>query len=163
MNIFVDLDGVMADFEAYFETHYGFRHDSVDDAVMWHHINSHPNFFGSLPLMPGAANMFREIVRMTGELPFILTACPKEEYAKHAIAKIDWVHEFIDPDLHVLPVMGGKNKALFMKAEGDVLIDDFEKNLKPWVARGGIAIHHTSPEKTISELAEIIQKVASYA
>ena len=58
MKIFIDLDGVMADFETYFEDYYGFRHDSVSDAEMWKHIGDHENFFGNLPLMTDAKNFW---------------------------------------------------------------------------------------------------------
>jgi hypothetical protein len=32
------------------------------------------------------------------------------------------------------------------------LIDDYLKNIKEWEAAGGIGIHHTSPNNTISQL-----------
>lgn len=155
MQVFIDLDGVMADFEGYFASHHGFRHDSVSDAQMWKHIDDHENFFGNLPLMDGAMRMFKEAWILSGRMPIILTACPRTNYERHALAKIDWVHEKIHPTAHVLPVMGGKNKTLFMHQSGDILIDDFEKNIIPWNARGGNGIVHTSIEDTINKLHEI--------
>lgn len=154
MNIFLDLDGVMFDFEGFFESHFGFRHDSISDAQMWKHINDHENFFGSLPLMQDAELLFDFCKNLTGDLPIFLTACPKSDYARHALAKIDRVREVFGPEPFILPVMGGKNKALFMHKAGDVLIDDFEKNILPWTERGGMGIHHKNVADTITILKE---------
>jgi hypothetical protein len=153
--VFLDLDGVMADFEGYFESHFGFRHDSVSDKEMWRLIDAHENFFGSLPPLPGALTFCDTLYDSWGGLPIILTACPRTNYFKAAIQKRDWVHNHISKRLHVLPVMGGKNKCLFMKQRGDVLIDDFEKNIVPWREMGGVGIVHTSFEDTLAKLKEV--------
>jgi hypothetical protein len=37
----------------------------------------------------------------------------------------------------------------------NVLIDDYDKNIREWEAKGGIGIHHTDVGKTISELKRL--------
>ena len=37
----------------------------------------------------------------------------------------------------------------------NVLIDDYDKNIREWEAAGGIGIHHTDVGKTISELKRL--------
>ena len=37
----------------------------------------------------------------------------------------------------------------------NVLIDDYDKNIREWEGKGGIGIHHTDVGKTISELKRL--------
>lgn len=154
--IFLDLDGVMADFETYFEQYFGIRHDSVDDNKMWEMIHNHGHFFRNLPPMAGAVE-FYEVLKAYGRNVMILTGCPRKNYDIAATQKKEWVAEHLDPDVHVLPVIGGKNKHLFLHRKNDILIDDFEKNILPWQKAGGIGIIHTSFEKTKTELAAYLK------
>ena len=126
-NVYLDLDGVMADFESYFETAFGYLHNSVSDDVMWKTINSHPKFFRNLPPCNGAIEFFKSIEHLD---PIILTACPKTNYNAAALQKKEWVREHLSDTCWVLPVLGGRNKALFMHNIGDILIDDYESNIK---------------------------------
>ncbi len=137
--LYVDLDGVMADFDGAFPSVFGLDHRSLADEEMWGHINSHPSFFRDLPPMPGAVEFFRSIEHLN---PVILTACPKSNYPHVAAQKRAWVREHLSATCLVLPVMGGRHKPLFMHQAGDVLIDDFGKNCAAWDEAGGIAIKH---------------------
>ena len=154
--IFLDLDGVMADFEKYFQDTFNIRHDAVDDAEMWRHINSIDHFFRELPPMEGADYLYRELSRYGMEV-IALTGCPRNYYQRAALQKREWAREHIDPNMFVLPVVGGKNKFLFMHNPGDILIDDFDKNLKPWREYGGVGILHRNVEDTIVDFrAELV-------
>lgn len=138
--LYLDLDGVMADFDAYFPQLFGVDHRDQADETMWAMINSHPAFFRTMPLCPGAKEFFDSVEYLT---PSILTACPKSDYANVASQKRGWVREHLSARVTVLPVQGGRAKPLFMHQPGDVLVDDFERNCEAWEAAGGIAIHHT--------------------
>jgi 5'-nucleotidase len=148
--LYIDLDGVMADFDKYFLEAFGIESHKLDDPTLWKWINGHGNFFSNLPLMPGALEFFRSVEYMN---PTILTACPKSNYTVAAVQKRQWVYKHLSPDVTVIPMMGGKNKCLFMHSPGDVLIDDFEKNCIPWAEHGGFAIHHKDFETTNYNLA----------
>lgn len=143
--IYLDLDGVMADFDKYFLDTFGVESHKLDDPTLWKLINGHENFFLNLPLMEGALDFFRSIEHLPVS---ILTACPKSNYTSAAMQKRRWVYKHLSKDVTVIPMMGGKNKCLFMHAPGDVLIDDFEKNCIPWAEHGGFAIHHKDFETT---------------
>jgi 5'-nucleotidase len=143
--IFLDLDGVMADFDAHFPALFGVTHRGMLDDDMWAFINSHPSYFRDMPPCEGALEFFARIKVLD---PIILTACPRSNYANTAIQKREWVREHLSPDLTVLPVMGGKNKPLFMHEPGDILIDDFERNTTAWSKHGGVAILHTDFKST---------------
>ncbi len=136
---FLDLDGVMADFDAAFPDVFGLDHRSMADDDMWAKINGHPDFFLSLPPCPGALDFFERIRWLQ---PIILTACPKSNYAHVARQKREWVRKHLGKDVMVLPTQGGTAKPLFMHAPGDILIDDFDKNAHAWAAAGGCSILH---------------------
>ena len=136
IRLYLDLDGVMADFDAHFPATFGLNHREMADDAMWATINAHPSYFRDMPPMDGAVAFFRALPVE----PIILTACPKSNYAHVAQQKREWVREHLSTDVIVLPVMGGRHKPLFMHAEGDVLIDDWRKNIEAWkAARAGSA------------------------
>lgn len=143
--IFLDLDGVMADFDAHFEKLFGMSPEAYcnqfGDDGMWVRIHETPDFFRSLPPMPGALEYFRSILRFYN--PVILTACPKDRYKDVAEQKHGWVREHLGPAWFVCPTAGGSSKPRFMQHPGDILIDDFERNTKAWEKAGGVAILHT--------------------
>jgi 5'-nucleotidase len=151
--VYVDLDGVLADFDAHFPALFGVDHRKMLDDDMWAQINAHPSYFRDMPQCPGAKTFFETI---DGLNPVILTACPRTNYANAARQKREWVREHLGHWVTVLPVMGGHNKPLFMHAAGDILIDDFKKNTDAWEEAAGVSILHTDFSKTLSELQTAI-------
>jgi hypothetical protein len=137
--VFLDLDGVMANFDAHFPALFGIDHRDMLDADMWATINAHPSYFLDMPIFDGAKEFFDRIEWLD---PIILTACPKSNYQHVARQKRQWVRKHLSTKCLVLPVMGGLNKPLFMHARGDILIDDFRRNTLAWQQEGGIAILH---------------------
>ena len=151
MRLYLDLDGVMADFDSQFPALFGVDHKSMLDEDMWRMILSHPSYFRDMPVCEGALGFLAYVRHVE---PIILTACPRSDYANVAKQKRAWVREHLG-DLMVLPVMGGTNKPLFMHAPGDILIDDFERNTAAWEAHGGQAILHTDFSSTADHLRAI--------
>jgi len=149
--VYLDLDGVMADFDAHFPAVFGFDHrmNRLGDDELWAKINSHPSYFRDMPLCPGALDFYKSIEHLS---PIILTACPKSNYAHAAQQKRAWVRAHLPGSATVLPVMGGINKPLFMHAQGDILIDDYKRNIAAWNEAGGTGILHTSFGATIFSL-----------
>jgi 5'-nucleotidase len=143
--LYLDLDGVMADFDAHFPAVFGLDHRSLADDEMWVTINAHPSYFRDMPPCAGAKAFFDAISWLD---PIILTACPKTNYANAARQKRAWVREHLSTTCMVLPVMGGRNKPLFMHAPGDILIDDFERNILAWQDEGGRGIQHVDFQTT---------------
>lgn len=151
--LYLDLDGVMANFDLHFHATFRAFPKEFPDQEMWDNINSHPSFFRDLPVMDGALDFF-ESIRLLN--PIILTACPKTNYQNAARQKREWVREHLGADVMVLPVMGGHNKPLFMHAAGDILIDDWDRNVGEWSKAGGTAILHTSFDETCKALSEAL-------
>jgi 5'-nucleotidase len=149
--LYLDLDGVMADFDAHFPAIFGVDHRGLADDDMWAVINAHPSYFRDMPVCQGALQFFDDIRHLE---PIILTACPRTNYAHAARQKREWVRHHLGTGLTVLPVMGGRNKPLFMHAPGDVLVDDFERNTNAWTEAGGEAILHRNFDDTRAALAD---------
>lgn len=147
--LYLDLDGVMADFDAHFPALFGVDHRDLLDDAMWAQINGHPSYFRDMPMCPGALEFFHAILDFN---PIILTACPKSNYAHVARQKRERVCANLSPDLTVLPVMGGRNKALFMHKRGDVLVDDYERNCAVWQEEGGVPILHRDFDETMHRI-----------
>lgn len=151
--LYLDLDGVMADFDAHFPEQFGLDHRSLADDAMWKIINAHPSYFFDMPVCHGALDFFATVAHLN---PIILTACPKSDYQNTARQKRAWVRKHLSASITVLPVMGGRNKPLFMHQPGDILIDDFESNTKVWEQAGGVAILHRGFDTTLRSLRQII-------
>lgn len=144
--LYLDLDGVFADFDAHYAAMFGKYDKDIPDAELWGKIHASPSFFRDLPMCPGAAEFFREAMRAYSLCDVhdiaILTACPKDNYAHVARQKREWVREHLSTSVMVLPTAGGSSKPLFMHEPGDILIDDFDRNTNAWKAAGGRAILH---------------------
>lgn len=151
--LFLDLDGVMADFDAAFPSVFGLNHRDMADKEMWGHINGHPTFFLDLPPCPGALEFYHDIRHLQ---PVVLTACNASNYVNVARQKREWVRRHLGRDVTVLPVSGGVHKPLFMHARGDILIDDFRRNTEAWEMAGGRAILHRSWGVTRSALTNMV-------
>ena len=154
--IYLDLDGVMADFDRHFTDCFGLPCKDTPDDVKWPLVYGHGTFFRTMPPCDGAREFFDALVGQYGE-PIILTACPKAPlYRPSAQQKRDWVREHLSATATVLPVMGGYNKGLFMHAPGDILIDDYRRNTEAWEADGGRAILHRNWYDTAKQLAQMM-------
>lgn len=154
--LYLDLDGVVADFEGGFQKIFKKHHKSISDIEMWKHINEYGTFFQDIEPFKGALHFF-DLLASNFDI-MILTACPKSNYWDAAKQKKQWVKTHMSPNVMVLPVLGGKNKALFMNEPGDILIDDFEKNIKSWEKEGGIGILHKDFLDTCKKLDKIMEK-----
>ena len=76
--LFIDLDGVLSDFDGYYEQCFGERPDRSrpsDPPGVWDNISGHGLFYASLPLMPDAFDLWRGARRCHPE-PIILTGVP---------------------------------------------------------------------------------------
>jgi|TARA_R110000851_G_scaffold230898_7_gene383728 5'(3')-deoxyribonucleotidase len=151
--IYFDLDGVLADFAKGVFTKTGVSivgPDSFADKKLKDSIFADPNFFLGLELLPGAHDMI-EFARIFGTVK-ILSATGYSYESLVARQKRAWVAEHFGSDIevHLVPKSGDKAKFAWPDV---VLIDDrLEKSVMPFRDKGGLAIHHTDPELTKSEL-----------
>jgi hypothetical protein len=149
--LFLDCDGVLADFDAAAEQVFGMPSRQAEQKLgtkqFWRKLRSHDDFYGSLPLLPDARKLFEAVKHLK---PIILTGCPLGGWAEGQ--KHRWAATHF-PGTRMIACMA-REKRMHMKP-GDVLVDDFVKFKDLWEEAGGIFIHHTSAERSIAELRRI--------
>jgi 5'(3')-deoxyribonucleotidase len=165
--LFVDLDGVLADFDAHYESISGMRPDrSAEPPDFWYQINKTPTFFRDLPIMPGARDLWNRIsVRLRHplaagifhEAPIVLSGVP-DKVPQAAAQKRAWVAEHFGSDIAVLTCKS-EDKCLHGNP-GDVLIDDWPKYQHLWEDMGGVFILHTSIDDTVRAFDELLAEQA---
>lgn len=152
MQLYLDCDGVLADFERGATELLGMPSRAYEKrhgiGGFWREIARHPDFYGTLPLMPDAMELFAAVRHL---VPVILTGLPRGNWA--APQKIKWAADHF-PGTQILTVMAvdKRNHA----QEGDILVDDQLKHAHLWEDAGGIFVHHEDAASTIAKLNGLI-------
>jgi len=158
--IYFDMDGVLADFNRGVNELCGMETPPQGegwkpgcDDLMWERVRLQDHFYNRLHVMPGAMEMFDVIYSRYGDRCEILSAVPRPEKGILTARedKIRWMRRYF-PEQVVVNIVLRKEKPLFCKGKGCILIDDFSENVKAWEKNGGTGIFHKSPEKTIGEM-----------
>src|SRR5262245_11386066 len=157
--LFLDADGVLADFDlgvrrllgmrpkAYIETH--------GRAAFWKELARAPNFYGNLPEMPDARVLFDAVMHLK---PTILTGLPLGNWA--APQKIAWAAEHC-PGVPIVTCLAA-DKHLHMDP-GEVLVDDREKHRAAYEKAGVVFVHHKNAADTLRQLAKIYPSLSKKA
>lgn len=150
MQLYVDMDGVLADFNRHYKDCFGVEVNRIQDNVDWKKFTGHKDFFLHIKPMPDFYELWNYIVQYD---PIIITGVPKTNTREAVNNKIDWVDKYV-PDFPSVITCRSSMKYIYCKP-GDVLIDDWEKYKSKWVKAGGVWITHTSAKNTIVELKEL--------
>lgn len=134
--IYIDLDGVLADFDGWKNTIPGLTKQNV-----WEHAKKVPDFYYQLKPMPEGILLMKYLRSLNIPLA-ILTALPRRSTMPDAEAdKLKWVREHVgDIEFNIGPY--AKDKQNF-SGHGKILIDDSELNIPQWISRGGTGILYT--------------------
>lgn len=147
--LYVDLDGVIADFDAGYERAFKVRPKDLPGDVDWDAIEAYRTFYLDLPTMPDYPSLWARISRYQ---PIILTGVPREIGGAEA-QKREWVNRYFGPKQMVICCRSA-DKAAYCRP-GDLLIDDRENYRQPWLDAGGVWITHTSAINTARQLTEL--------
>ena len=158
-HLFLDCDGVLADFDAGAKAILGMspadfqkRHGSGE---FWKRLARAQNFYGDLPEMADAQRLFEAVKHLK---PTILTGLPLGKWA--APQKERWAAEHF-PGVPIITTMA-RQKHEHMEPS-DVLVDDRENHRHLWENAGGVFIHHKDVEDTLRQLAAIYPSVKADA
>jgi 5'(3')-deoxyribonucleotidase len=139
--VFVDMDGVLADFFGEWAKLDGKKHwkdfAHIEDALDL--IRKHPTFWTSLPLLPHAKELIKFVNDTFGE--YRILSKPLEKDPLSSPGKRAWIQEHFQ-DLPPRDVILTADKAAHAMS-GDVaniLIDDYPTNIDSWREAGGIGI-----------------------
>jgi len=145
--IYIDMDGVVADFDTFVggvlgrEIGWGTSQDLTDDE--WVKLASVDRLYYQLPLMPDATKLVAYAKSLSTRFYIeFLTAIPRRTTIPSAQAdKQAWITKYFPGmRMNIGPFSRDKQKWCI---PGDILIDDRPSNIKEWEAAGGIAIYHT--------------------
>ncbi len=154
-HLFLDCDGVLADFDAgarlvlgtdirTFEARHGKRE-------FWRRLARTKDFYATLPEMPDARELFEAVKHLR---PTILTGLPIGNWA--APQKVRWAAEHF-PGVPIITCMA-RDKHRHMQP-GDVLVDDRATHRAAWEDAGGVFVHHKTARASLQELARIFPSI----
>ena len=154
-HLFLDADGVLADFDdgvrkllGASPKQYIAKHGR---GTFWKRLARAKNFYGKLPEMPDARQLFDGVKHLQ---PTILTGLPLGTWA--APQKVEWAARHF-PGVPIVTCMA-REKHKHMQP-GDVLVDDREKHREAYEKAGVIFVHHKNAEDSLKQLAKIFPSV----
>jgi hypothetical protein len=160
MTIFLDMDGVLADFDRSAEailgmpaTQFEQRHGTP---AFWATLRRRaPNLYAELPLMADARDLWDGVRALTGQEPVILTGVPR--WGDAADQKRRWAAEHFPGAVVITGFAANKSEHA---RPGDVLIDDRPRYRDRWEARGGVFIVHRTAAESLDELRRVLAGAA---
>jgi hypothetical protein len=152
MNIYVDMDGVLCNFDKKAKETLGvgsLEEVDFDSKSTWDKINeAGEEYWSTMEWNPGGKKLWDSVKKYN---PTILSAPSKDKSC--ITGKKKWVREHLGDSV---PVILEKDKHLHSEP-GNVLIDDLPKNINPWNKKGGEGILHKDTDSTLKELDKIIE------
>jgi hypothetical protein len=146
--LYLDCDGVLADFDAGATAVLGMKPRAYEKSHglrrFWQKLASAPDFYFGLPLLPGATELFEAVRHLD---PIILTGLPLGNWA--ADQKVRWAARHF-PGTRIITCMARDKRD--HAGEGDVLVDDQLKHAHLWEEAGGIFVHHQDMPTTLERL-----------
>jgi 5'(3')-deoxyribonucleotidase len=137
--LYLDCDGVLADFDTAFEQRFGHQPRAYEayhgTRVFWRDIQAEaPDFYRTLPLMPRAQELVAAVAPLR---PIILTGCPMGGWAEPQ--KLAWAAEHF-PGVPMITCVAAEKRQYCRP--GDILVDDQTKYRDRWTGAGGVFIHY---------------------
>jgi hypothetical protein len=151
MQLFVDLDGVLADFDGAVRRICGAAPDAIDPGRMWKAVAHTSGFYEHLDWMPDGQELWAAVKSLE---PIILTGLPRGNWAEPQ--KRRWCARELGQEV---PVIACQSREKHLEARQvidhdvvPVLIDDRQKLQADWEDVGGIFIHHLSSVESLAAL-----------
>jgi hypothetical protein len=156
LQVFLDCDGVLADFNTKaIDVCGGLPHDAnshEENSRLWDIIGQCPDFFFGIEKLPDADELVAG-VRELGFEPVILTGVPR--FKESVGQKLRWGQKHF-PSLKMITC---RSREKYLHGQpGDVLIDDWGKYQSAWTHMGGIFILHKNTQQSLAELKRSIER-----
>jgi hypothetical protein len=157
--IYVDLDGVLVDFESGFKkisagvskTEYIKTHGINK---FWSLINSYgDNWWATLDWMPDGTRLWEYL--QTKNVKILTSGSTRNTGTLAVTGKQRWVNNHLGA-FKTIVVESSSHKKMY-SSPGNILIDDLPSNISEWKLKGGIGILHKNTDTTLVELQEIIE------
>jgi hypothetical protein len=149
--IYVDMDGVIVDFDGGYEKLTGITTKEADKKgpeFFWKPISkAGAKWWITLKWMPDGKQLWDYVKKYNPEL---LSAPSREEASR--LGKRVWVKREL-PGVKL--ILRSADKKQEFASPNSILIDDREKNIEQWRNAGGIGILHTDAASTIKKLKDL--------
>lgn len=160
MNIYLDMDGVVADFDRYAFELLGVEPvGGVYPQDQWKKIAENPRLYRDLPECQDAdrlVNEIRDLARLHRATLTFLTAVPKDNDMPWAFYdKVNWAADRF-PDIPVWFGPYSRDKQIRAAADS-ILIDDRKSNIDEWQAAGGHGILYVDAQAAIDQLSKVLR------
>lgn len=175
VQIYMDLDGVMADFDGgfkklsgkmpkEFESSSEFPDKKTASRAFWKLIDKEKTFWEDLDVLPGALTLWQYVKdTYKNPAPVVLTAGPDSARRGKEI----WVKKHLGANVKMILAQKGSIKHEYALSTQEktlhVLIDDLKINVDNWNNAGEdfIGILHKSPAESITKLQNILDDEVS--
>ena len=151
--IYCDLDEVLVDFMRGANAAVGGDFRKMDKDERWNKVNQTKGFWSNLGWKPNAKRLHSFIIKYN---PHVLSAYTGRDPTSK-VGKMKWLKKnanFKRGNIHLV-LRSQKKDFATTDEKPNILIDDYDKNIREWEAKGGIGILHTDVGKTISELKRL--------
>jgi hypothetical protein len=154
MRCFLDLDGILGDFDRHILNCFGNTPRELEEEKMWELVKETSDFWLSMPVKWGAHALLRTVQALN---PVVLTGCPSSDFDRAEKHKIEWVAKHFG-DLPVITCRS-REKPRYMTSTQDILIDDFRSNLRNWQKAGGKIVHYRDSMQARTDFNRIVLQV----
>ena len=155
-NIYCDMDQVLCNFLKGADDAVGGSFVTADRKTRWNTITSMgKKFWENLEWMPGSKQMYSFISKYD---PYVLSAYSDKDATGSKTGKMNWLKKNTKFKRSKINLVLRDQKKKFAKdddGKANILIDDYEKNIKEWEQAGGIGVLYTNAPNTIRELKKL--------
>lgn len=141
--VYVDMDGVLADFFGKIAREH--------DVQYWREIHrkdlgidqvaKEPGFFEMLPVLPNAGRLMRGVIHLANKYS-ILSSPLLSDVEQSSKEKSEWLRRHLPNHPPQAVIFDHEKYKFAQQADGtpNILIDDWDTNIKLWEANGGVGI-----------------------
>ena len=157
--IYLDMDGVLADFFGGVEKLYGVDHwkeltnDKTKDlkSEVIARITG-TNFFETLPKFPTADNLIKMVKDFTGGTYSINTSPLRGDNKNSAYYKKIWIGKHLPKPQEIIVTGRKESYAMNKNNKPNILIDDRPINIQRWTGRGGYGILYQANKDSVGKV-----------
>ena len=166
MKIYLDMDGVLADFFKGFANHFGKDH--------WKQIQNKEksiqelqgtDFFNTLDMFPTTTELVNFVQTLVGDDWGICSSPLRGDRDNSAYWKRVWLqrHGYM-PEIENCIFTAKKHSYAINRLTGhpNILVDDKPDNIKRWKERGGIGILYQANQDNVDALIEEIERIVNF-
>ena len=163
--VYLDMDGVIADFFGGVEQMYGVKHwkeltsvktgGELKQEVIDRITGS--DFFSTLPKFTTTESLIDMIKKFTGGKFSILTSPLRGDHDNSAKWKKVWINQHIEQPEETI-VTGRKEKYAVINGVQNILIDDRPVNIERWQSRGGYGILYQANRDPLTKVEQALKQ-----